>query len=76
MDSLDNASELEQLHRSRSLAHQRTAARSAKVAQCIVDGEVLCLDCGDAVPLGRLNAQPDAAYCIDCQSMREAKWKR
>jgi RNA polymerase-binding transcription factor len=28
----------------------------------------LCVDCGDAVPEGRLEARPDAARCVRCQS--------
>jgi DnaK suppressor protein len=30
-----------------------------------------CLDCGEAIDLGRLAAIPAAAYCAKCQAMRE-----
>ena len=30
-----------------------------------------CLDCGDSINLHRLLAMPAAAFCADCQTMRE-----
>jgi DnaK suppressor protein len=27
----------------------------------------LCMDCGDAIPAGRLSVQPSAEYCLHCQ---------
>lgn len=32
-----------------------------------------CVDCGVAVPDGRLEARPEAARCIGCQSRRERR---
>ena len=31
-----------------------------------------CVDCGHAIPAGRLDARPDAARCVGCQS----KWAK
>jgi RNA polymerase-binding transcription factor DksA len=31
----------------------------------------VCADCGAAVPAGRLEARPDAARCVACQSKRD-----
>jgi DnaK suppressor protein len=31
----------------------------------------VCADCGAAVPEGRLEARPDAARCVACQSKRD-----
>ena len=31
----------------------------------------LCADCGDAIPLGRLQANPTALRCAGCQGRRE-----
>jgi len=31
----------------------------------------LCEDCGDAIPLGRLRANPTALRCAECQGRRE-----
>ena len=30
-----------------------------------------CLECGEAIAVARLQAQPWASLCIDCQSARE-----
>ncbi|MDH2427796.1 TraR/DksA family transcriptional regulator [Sphaerisporangium sp. TRM90804] len=32
-----------------------------------------CVDCGDPVPEGRLAARPEAARCVECQSVRERR---
>jgi DnaK suppressor protein len=31
-----------------------------------------CEECGDALPLGRLEAMPFAEYCVSCQGKRDA----
>ncbi|MFC4061428.1 TraR/DksA family transcriptional regulator [Planomonospora corallina] len=33
----------------------------------------LCVDCGASVPEGRLEARPEAARCVQCQSRRERR---
>lgn len=33
----------------------------------------ICEDCGDRIPVGRLEARPQAARCIACQSRRERR---
>ncbi|MFC7647950.1 TraR/DksA family transcriptional regulator [Streptosporangium lutulentum] len=33
----------------------------------------LCTDCGSPVPEGRLEARPEAARCVQCQSKRERR---
>ncbi|GAA2903082.1 hypothetical protein GCM10010517_69050 [Streptosporangium fragile] len=33
----------------------------------------LCVDCGVPVPEGRLEARPEAARCVQCQSKRERR---
>lgn len=32
-----------------------------------------CADCGDSVPEGRLEARPEAARCLRCQSRSESR---
>ncbi|MCC5579565.1 TraR/DksA C4-type zinc finger protein [Microtetraspora sp. AC03309] len=32
-----------------------------------------CVDCGGLVPDGRLEARPEAARCVQCQSKRERR---
>ncbi|OPX57058.1 transcriptional regulator, TraR/DksA family [Oceanospirillum multiglobuliferum] len=68
-DILDKAQALECQQRDWALAqHER---RKAEPAQKRIQGQVLCLACGEPVGYARLQAKPNAAYCIDCQSLRE-----
>ena len=60
-----------------ALANRQQAAalqRSIELAlQRIDDGSYgACLECGEAIAEARLQAQPWAGLCIDCQSAREA----
>ncbi len=34
----------------------------------------ICIDCGEAIPFLRLQAQPTAARCLACQTARERRW--
>ena len=33
----------------------------------------LCADCGSPIPEGRLDARPEAARCVSCQSKRDRR---
>jgi RNA polymerase-binding transcription factor DksA len=33
-----------------------------------------CADCGKAIPEGRLDARPEAARCVGCQSKRDRRY--
>ena len=35
------------------------------------DGKRICVDCGEAIPAGRLLAMPRASRCIRCQTESE-----
>ena len=39
---------------------------------CPMCGGPVCADCGKPIPEGRLDARPEAARCVGCQS----KWDR
>lgn len=34
----------------------------------------ICMDCGEAIPFLRLQAQPTAQCCLTCQAARERRW--
>ena len=34
----------------------------------------ICVDCGEAIPFLRLQAQPTAMCCLPCQTARERRW--
>ncbi|MEU8341336.1 transcriptional regulator, TraR/DksA family [Actinomadura meyerae] len=51
---------------------ERRRGRVAAALERIAAGAYgLCVDCGETVPEGRLEARPDAARCIGCQSRRD-----
>lgn len=59
------------------LANRRSAqARIQRIRvalQRIADGEYgSCLACGESIGIRRLEVQPEATFCILCQSQREA----
>jgi len=42
----------------------------------IADGNFgICVDCGSDIPLARLQAQPGAARCIECQTRHEKTYR-
>ena len=54
------------------VTHQRTAVLAA--LKRLDDGLYgRCLDCGRLVPDGRLEARPEAARCVSCQSKLERR---
>lgn len=69
-DQLDRAKKLEMGHRQASL--ENTLQQAQEPPQEILDGVVVCIDCGINIPLDRLAAKPDAARCINCQSRKES----
>src|SRR5580765_7256914 len=52
----------------------RTQRDGVLAALSRIDGESYgqCVDCGHEIPEGRLDARPDAARCVGCQS----KWAK
>lgn len=39
--------------------------------QRIEHGVIICTNCNNPIPAARLNAQPHAVRCIDCQTIHE-----
>lgn len=71
-DALDQAKDLEQMHRTAALAkHKNRAVETPN--EC--DGHRYCIDCGIEITTKRLLAEPNAVRCIDCQSLHEHKIK-
>ena len=61
-----------------ALANQQQASTMAKQVEAalarIDDGSYgACLECGEAIADARLEVQPWASLCIDCQSAREER---
>ncbi|AQW32338.1 TraR/DksA family transcriptional regulator (plasmid) [Ralstonia syzygii subsp. celebesensis] len=56
--------------------HYRTELAQIVVArERLAQGRYgLCVDCGEAIPFLRLQAQPTAQCCVACQRKRERRW--
>jgi DnaK suppressor protein len=73
-DSADAGSNLAESERAEAIlaaAKERRALVLAAMSR-LEDGSYgLCVDCGSGVPPGRLEAKPEAARCVACQSKRD-----
>lgn len=52
---------------------ERHRRRTAPLRFRRLAGPVICVGCGDNVPLERLAVVPDTNRCIACQVMRDAR---
>ncbi|RMF14195.1 MAG: TraR/DksA family transcriptional regulator [Candidatus Dadabacteria bacterium] len=68
-DIVDRAQEREEAHRARAIEAARRVMRPGR--QRIRDGRVVCLDCGEPIPAGRLAVVPTAVRCLGCQRAHE-----
>jgi RNA polymerase-binding transcription factor len=59
-----------------ALAAVQTQRRLVMDALVRIDRGVYgtCADCGKAIPEGRLDARPEAARCVGCQSKRDRRY--
>lgn len=68
MDYIDEAQMVEECERREAL-HRFLLRRAPEESQYRDPerGKVLCLDCDEPIPAGRLAAHPHATRCIECQ---------
>ncbi|MFD9942331.1 TraR/DksA family transcriptional regulator [Nonomuraea sp. NPDC059023] len=72
----DAGSDLTEADRAQAMLDAAVAQRRAVVnALRRIDDGVYgeCVDCGKPVPEGRLEARPEAARCVQCQSKQERR---
>jgi len=69
MDEFDQAQQLEQQERDARIAEQRQ--RPARQQLTDATGEIVCRSCYEPMSPERLEAQPDAACCVQCQALYE-----
>lgn len=68
MDPADNAQRVEEMDRDRALAGRA----DRKAEQALYMNEVrVCLWCNQELDLARLQANPDAVRCVECQDRHE-----
>ena len=68
MDDIDRAQQREQFDRDRAIA---AATAHAGTKPLYIDGLACCCECGAGIPKARLDANPDAARCIECQELHD-----
>ena len=74
-DSADAGSILSETDRTEAILESAREQRDevlAALARLDKDTYGQCVDCGHEIPEGRLDARPDAARCVNCQS----KWAK
>lgn len=74
-DSADAGSTLSEADRTEAILHSARGQRDevlAALARIDENTYGQCTDCGHEIPEGRLDARPDAARCVACQS----KWAK
>jgi phage/conjugal plasmid C-4 type zinc finger TraR family protein len=72
MDDADRAKVYEARDRRAAV---EIALRHPEPPQLIVKGEILCIDCEENISTARLQAKPEAARCISCQTDQDKKDK-
>lgn len=69
MDDGDMAQQAEALFLAEALSSAGQVA--PQEGQRMAAGRVVCLDCGEPIPAGRLAAVPGACRCVECQKEME-----
>ncbi len=75
-DPADAGSNLAESDRAEAIltaAKQRRLLVLEALARLDIGSYGLCVDCGKPVPEGRLEAKPEAARCLACQSKRDGR---
>ena len=70
-DSADAGSTLSETDRTEAILHTARSQRAevlAALARIEQNTYGQCVDCGQQIPEGRLDARPDAARCVNCQA--------
>jgi phage/conjugal plasmid C-4 type zinc finger TraR family protein len=75
-DSADAGSTLSEADRTEALLASARSQRDevlAALARLADNSYGLCVDCGQQIPEGRLDARPDAARCVSCQAKHDRR---
>ncbi len=72
-DAGTNLAESDRAEAILTAAKQRRLLVLDALARLDSDSYGLCVDCGKPVPEGRLEAKPEAARCLACQSKRDGR---
>lgn len=70
---IDAIQQQRMLQANRSAARQRLVQARAALQRIESDEYGECAGCGEAISPARLEATPEAAFCVDCQGRRESR---
>lgn len=76
VDAADSGANLAERDRNEAMLHSASAQRTAVQAALLrVENGTYgrCVDCGNPVPDGRLEARPEAARCLPCQGKHDRR---
>ncbi len=68
IDALQNQAMSQEGNRRREVEMRKIASALARIAD---DEYGFCIECGQQIPVGRLQADPSAAMCVQCASIQE-----
>lgn len=71
-DEMDTAQKIDELYRTSALIKAK-ARHTEEEDPLIIDGVRCCLDCEKPIPLARLELQPNAHRCVQCQEKKEKR---
>ena len=77
-DSADAGSSLSEADRTEAVLLAARSQRDgvlAALARVEDSSYGQCVDCGQQIPPGRLDARPDAARCVDCQAKYAKRYR-
>jgi DnaK suppressor protein len=77
-DSADAGSTLSETDRTDAILASARSQRAEVLAALTRIGDNSygrCIDCGQAIPEGRLDARPDASRCVGCQAKHARRWR-
>ena len=77
-DSADAGSTLSEADRTEAILASARAQRAevlAALARIEENSYGRCVDCGQQIPEGRLDARPDAARCVGCQAKYARRYR-
>jgi RNA polymerase-binding transcription factor len=72
-DAGANLSDADRVQAALEALERQRAAVTAALARLTAGTYGKCVDCANPVPEGRLEARPEAARCVSCQSKRDKK---
>lgn len=73
LSRMDAMQQQSMVQANRRTARNRLTRIEAALRRCANNEYGLCVECEEVIGYARLKAQPEAPFCIDCQSNKETR---